>query len=115
MNNIEVSSQYYKICELEAEMKRGREQYAKAIPQYEALLDIVEKSKRAKELPENFKENTTEDLERIKTGLKNIDKRLIYIQMLNDKRAESEEKKAEIDGIISLVFLALGIGDELSN
>ena len=51
MNNIEVSSQYYKICELEAEMKRGREQYAKAIPQYEALLDIVEKSKRAKELP----------------------------------------------------------------
>lgn len=108
MENINLESQMFKIFELDAELKRGAEQYAAAIPQYEALLDIVKTSERANELPEGFCEHTTEDLENIKKGLHNIKKRLMYIQMLKDKVKDN----SEAEGLVTLVFLALGIGVE---
>lgn len=108
MENINLESQLFKIFELETELKRGAEQYSAAIPQYEALLDIVKASNRIQELPEGFCEHTEEDLENIKKGLRNIRKRLMYIQMLKDKAKDN----SDAEGLITLVFLALGIGVE---
>ena len=85
MAKVNLESQMYKLNELQTELIRGKEQYEKAIPQYDALLDIIAKSGREAELPENFVETTTEDKGNIQKGLNNINKRLGYIEMLFDK------------------------------
>lgn len=106
MAKVNLESQMYKLNELQTELIRGKEQYEKAIPQYDALLDIIAKSNREAELPENFVETTTEDKGNIQKGLNNINKRLGYIEMLFDKA----KKNKDVEGIVTLTMLALGIG-----
>lgn len=106
MKNVNLESQLYKLHELKAELDRGNEQYQKALPQYQALLDIVEKSGKLDKLPENFIETLRDDMKNIKRGLTNINKRQIYIQMLLDKVKDNPE----VEGIITLTLLSLGIG-----
>lgn len=106
MENLNLESQMYKMNELQAELTRGKEQYEKALPQYEALLDIVKKSDREEELPEGFVAATDGDMRNIQKGLDNINKRLAYIGILLDKAKDN----AEVEGIVTLTLLALGIG-----
>lgn len=106
--HIEMESKMYMLYELEAELKRGEEQYGKTIPQYEALIDIVKSSGRDEELPEGFIETTESDLNNIKLGISNIRRRLGYIAMLKDKVASDPA----IEGFVTLTLGALGIGLE---
>lgn len=106
MENLNLESQMYKMNELQTELTRGKEQYEKALPQYEALLDIVKKSDREEELPEGFAATTEGDMLNIQKGLDNINKRLGYIGILLDKAKDN----AEVEGIVTLTLLALGIG-----
>lgn len=106
MENINLESQMYKLNELQAELSRGREQYMKALPQYDALLDIIKQSEREDELPEGFTSTTEGDRNNIQKGLNNINNRLCYIAMLLDKAKENPE----VEGIVTLTLLSLGIG-----
>lgn len=106
MENINVESQLYKLNELQAELVRGKEQYEKALPQYDALLDIIKQSEREDELPEGFTSTTEGDRNNIQKGLCNIERRLGYIGILLEKAKENPE----IEGIITLTLLSLGIG-----
>lgn len=106
MENINLESQLYKLNELQTELVRGKEQYEKTLPQYEALLDIIEKSGREEELPEGFAATTDGDMRNIQKGLCNIERRLGYIGILLEKAKENPE----IEGIITLTLLSLGIG-----
>lgn len=108
MENINLESQMYKLNELQAELIRGKEQYTKALPQYDALLDIIKQSDREDELPEGFVATTEGDKNNIQKGLDNINKRLCYIAMLLDKAKENPD----VEGIVTLTFLSLGIGLE---
>lgn len=106
MAKVNLESQMYKLNELQTELIRGKEQYEKAIPQYDALLDIIEKSGREEELPEGFVATTDGDMRNIEKGLCNIERRLGYIRILLEKAKENPE----IDGIVTLTLLSLGIG-----
>jgi hypothetical protein len=106
MENFNLESQMYKLNELQTELSRGREQYMKALPQYDALLDIIKKSEREDELPEGFVSTTEGDRNNIQKGLCNIEHRLGYIGILLEKAKENPE----IDGIVTLTLLSLGIG-----
>ena len=106
MENFNLESQMYKLHELHTELVRGKEQYEKAIPQYDALIDIIKKSGHEDKLPEKFIETTIEDKQNIQKGLVNINCRLGYIKMLFDKAQTNEE----VDAIVTLTLLALGIG-----
>lgn len=106
MENINLESQMYKLNELQTELIRGKEQYTKALPQYDALLDIIKKSNREDELPEGFITTTETDRRNIEKGLCNIERRLGYIRILLEKAKENPE----IDGIVTLTLLSLGIG-----
>nr|DAJ55473.1 MAG TPA: hypothetical protein [Caudoviricetes sp.] len=106
MENINLESQMYKLNELQAELSRGKEQYEKALPQYEALLDIIEKSGREEELPEGFVSTTEGDMRNIEKGLCNIERRLGYIGILLEKAKENPD----VEGIVTLTLLSLGIG-----
>lgn len=108
MENFNLESQMYKLNELQTELSRGREQYMKALPQYDALLDIIKKSEREDELPEGFVSTTETDRGNIQKGLDNINKRLCYIRILLDKAKEDKS----IEGIVTMTLLSLGIGLE---
>ena len=108
MENINLESQMYKLNELQAELSRGKEQYEKALPQYDALLDIIKQSEREEELPEGFTSTTEGDRNNIQKGLDNINRRLSYIAMLLDKAKDDKS----VEGIVTLTFLSLGIGLE---
>lgn len=107
MEHMNLESQLYRIYELETELLRGREQYSKAIPQYEALIDIVDKSGRIEELPDNFIDSTKDDLANITKGLHNIEQRLAYINILREKI----EQNPEAEQILTLTMYALGLSD----
>ena len=108
MENINVESQMYKLNELQTELSRGKEQYEKALPQYDALLDIIKQSEREEELPEGFVSTTETDRNNIQKGLDNINKRLGYIGILLDK-AKTDKT---VEGIVTMTLLSLGIGLE---
>ena len=106
MENINLESQMYKLNELRAELSRGKEQYEKALPQYDALLDIIKQSEREDELPEGFTSTTEGDRNNIERGLCNIERRLGYIGILLEKAKENPD----VEGIVTLTLLSLGIG-----
>lgn len=106
MENFNLESQMYKLHELQTELVRGKEQYEKAIPQYNALIDIIKKSGHEDKLPDGFIATTMEDKKNIQKGLVNINCRLGYIKMLFDKAQTNED----VEAIVTLTLLALGIG-----
>ena len=105
-----ITSQLYRIYELQAELQRGHESYQKMIPQYEAIIDVYKHSKRKKDLPENFLEQFEKDLKDIKTGLENIDYRLNCINLLLQKASESPDTRAIVDWFVTVIFHSLGMG-----
>ena len=106
----DIENQIYRIYELQAELKRGKENYEKMLLQYQAVIDALTESGKKDQFPEGTIEQFTKDKADIQKGLENIGYRLKMIDMLLNYGKSSNESKAIVEYFVSLVFQILGLG-----
>jgi hypothetical protein len=110
MESVNLESGMAKLYELQTEMTRSIENMEKLQGQYDVMSDIVEKSGRESELPENFVQSIKEYKENINKQLPVVKTRLGYIKILIDLYEKQDKTAAFVDKIVSLAFAGLGLG-----
>lgn len=118
-NHFALESQISKIYELKSRFEKELENFEQTKPQYDALIDIIEKSGRIEELPPNFLEGVKKDRQELETAGEVIGQRLGILKILVDKYEAIAKENNENTGIetnsvneiLTLVFYGLGIAN----
>lgn len=104
-----MESKFYRIFELQQELKNGKEQYEKMAPSYRKFIEELKKIENPDELVTDAIKQFESDADSIDKGLENIKRRLWAIELLLQKSDESDEAKEIVNWFVTLVFTALGI------
>ena len=111
MEHINLESGMSKLYELQTELSRSIENMNKLSEQYDVMLDIVEKSGREKDLPENFMDSIKEYKDNLSKQLPIITTRLGYVKILISLYEKQDKTSELVDQIVSLAFAGIGLSE----
>jgi hypothetical protein len=113
--SFDLESRMYALYELRTKLRDGIDNYNKIIAQYEIIIDVVEKSDRRKEIPDDFVTGFNEEKMKMKQAIPEMEKRVSYLSMLIDRYEKKDADGQNVDQIVTLLFNALGINTEGSD
>lgn len=95
------------LYELRTRLKNDLKSLEASIPQFDALVDIITKSGRESELPENFVEGVIKDKEHNIAAINTMKDRITYLNILIDMFEKQDEEANKVNQVIALLFAAL--------
>lgn len=105
----EINNNFYYFYELKERIQKTIETNKDLIVKYNVLIDIVNESNRADELPEGFIKDFEDAITNINEKIKIFEHKLLVINTLFDKY---EKSKKEVREIVDLVLDALNLNDK---
>ena len=106
MAELKLESKISKIYELQTRFEHDLKDHNTLVKQYKTLMDIVNHSKKQKDLPKDFLAAIKQYCNQSETTVKKIENRLGYIELLLELHKNNPEV---VDNIVTLVFEILGI------